>query len=546
MNSMCKAIVLVFIFTSSVLASGPGKVIREDILVNTSWKFHKGDAEKALLKEFNDKNWTTLNLPHTWNNYDGQDGGGDFYRGTGWYRKQIFINSNHSEKNIYIQFDGSNRKTDVYVNGGFAGTHIGGFSRFRFNLTPFIKFGEKNLIAIRVNNEINNSIPVEGDFTFCGGLYRSVHLLITEKLHVDVMDYGSCGVYVNAGTDSDGAANIAIKVRASNDDEIQKKITLRTQIKDKRGITIKYLKSTEIISPGSTISINQNTQITSPVLWNGVKDPALYAAKVEILEGEKVKDVVEQKFGIRNIKIDSEKGLFLNGRYLKLKGVNRHQDKKDKGWAISTRDQIEDMKVIGEMGANAIRCAHYQQDQLWYNLCDKNGMIVWTEVPFFGRALENDEFYLNAKQQLWEMIKQNYNHPSIAFWGIGNETLEDSTVKLLKELNFEAHQADSTRPTTYASNKKDEDPLNEITDVLAFNKYYGWYRENTEDFSNWLVQFHHKYPQRKTGISEYGAGASVFQHENDPVQRSADQPWHPEENQTVFHEKTWNNLKDKE
>jgi beta-galactosidase len=512
---------------------------RVDIVLNSNWKFYRDDVSGAEDIKFNDSDWTTINLPHTWNNIDGQDGGNNYYRGIGWYRKHFVIDNTYTGRNIYLKFDGANSTTEVYVNGKKIGQHSGGYSAFCFDITARVKIGADNLIAVMVDNSGDTEVlPLSADFTFFGGIYRGVHLLVTDKLSVTPLDYASPGVYLKPTKVSSTAANLQITAKIKNNYDVSKKVTVKTTIVDAAGKIIKTLTANQLVGAGAGYDFVQNTTISKPHLWNGLSDPYLYRAYVEVMDGSAVVDLVEQPLGFRYFNVDSNQGFYLNGKYLDLHGVNRHQDRLDKGWAIGPAEHLEDFNLIKEMGCTAIRLAHYQHAGYFYQLCDSGGMIVWAEIPLVNRVTNSDGFHDNAKRQLTELIRQNYNHPSIFFWGIGNE-IESSPNpnQLLAKLNDLAHTEDPARLTTYASNVTEAEQ-SWHTDVNGFNRYDGWYGNTYNDFPRWADTTHEGHPDNKIGVSEYGAGSGINIHTVSPARMD-----HSEEYQCAFHEAYWREMR---
>ena len=486
---------------------------RVDIKLDTDWKFNRSDISGAESVSFNDTGWSTVALPHTWNAQDGQNGGADYYRGVGWYRRHFTISSDQAGHRFYLQFDGSNIVTDVFVNGTAVGTHSGGFAAFRFDITSYVHVGSDNIVAVKVNNASNADIPpLSGDFTFFGGLYRNVHLIAVDSLQFRMLDWGSSGVYLKQSLVSETSADLQITAKTFNNYTTAKNVTLDSTVVDAAGTVVATLSSTHTIAAGAGYDFVQNTTINHPHLWNGLADPYLYKVYLTLKDGVAVTDSVSQPLGLRYFRVDPSQGFFLNGHYLDLHGVNRHQDRLNMGWAIGDAQHLEDFQLIEEMGATAIRLAHYQHAQYFYDLCDTNGMIVWAEIPLINNITESTAFYNNAKQQLTELIRQNYNHPAICFWSIANEiTLAagPDTNNLLTQLETLATTEDPTRLTTIGSNAGDSNAVNWHTDLVDFNKYYGWYGGVFSDFGGWADGIHASYPSKCIGVSEYGAGAGL-------------------------------------
>jgi len=528
----------------------PPSTHRADLDLNDDWKFNRGDVAGAQDAKFDDAAWTTISIPHTWNNLDGQDGGGDYYRGVGWYRRHLTVDGSYTNRQFFLKFDGANIVADVYVNGAHVGEHRGGFSAFVFDVTPNIKVGADNVIAVKVNNAYNADIPpLQADFTFFGGLYRNVHLLVMDKLHVSPLDYGSPGVYLKQTSVSDKSADLQITTKVRNDNDASEHAIVRSVIVDRVGKVVASVTTTRTVAAATTADFVQNTMISAPHLWNGRADPYLYRAYVQVSDNKGVHDLVRQPLGFRYFNVDPNTGFHLNGKYLDLHGVCFHQDRLNKGWAISDADQEEDIGMIMEVGATVVRLSHYQHPQKTYDLCDENGLVAWSEIPLIDNITDSVNFSNNVSQQLIETIRQNYNHPSVCFWGIYNEIFlkkGPDPRPLIQALNRLAKTEDTTRPTTSASCCIDDsDPSNWYVDVPSFNRYFGWYWGDYDMFGPYIDRTH-SFTNLPCGISEYGAGASLIQHMDDPPKpvnpNNAGVP-HYEEYQNLLHEATWQQMK---
>jgi beta-galactosidase len=522
---------------------------RADVSLNDSWVFNLGDAAGAQSNHFNDSSWTPVSIPHTWNNLDGQDGGDNYYRGIGWYRRHCTVGSSSAGRQFFLKFDAANSVADVYVNGSFVGEHRGGFSAFVFDITSNINVGADNVIAVKVNNAYNPDIPpLAADFTFFGGLYRNVHLLVTSKLHVSPLDYGSPGVYLKQTNVSGNSADLQITTKVRNDNAASERAIVRSVILNAAGKPVASLTTTQTVSAATTVDVVQSMRIFRPHLWNGRADPYLYQAFIQVSDGRAMNDLVHQPLGFRYFSVDPNTGFHLNGQYLDLHGVNFHQDRLNKGWAISDADQEEDIGLIMEIGATVVRLSHYQHPQKTYDLCDQDGLVAWSEIPLIDNITDSVNFSNNISQQLVETIRQNFNHPSVCFWGIYNEILlkkGPDPRPLVRALNQLAKAEDPTRPTTSASCCVDDnDPINWYVDVPSFNRYLGWYWGDYNDFGT-AIDRTHSFTNLPAGISEYGAGASLTQHRDDPPKpvnpNNADAP-HYEEYQDLLHEATWQQM----
>lgn len=518
---------------------------RSDALLTAGWKFIQQDVSGAEAPAFDDSRWDSVTLPHTWNAQDCASGRA-YYRGPGWYRLHIAIDAAAADKSFFLKFDAANRNTDVYLNGQKVGSHKGGCAAFCFDVSSLLKPGD-NVLAVKVDNAHDpDSPPLSADFTFFGGLYRPVHLLTLNKLSISPLDYASPGVYVKQAkvTPESADLEITVKLRSARDGETA--AAVRTTIRDREGKQVQAATSPQAVPAHGQADAVQKITLANPHLWNGRQDPYLYSATVELLDGNTVVDAVTQPLGLRFFRVEADKGFFLNGKYYDLHGVCRHQDVGAAGWAGTDADQQRDYDLIAEMGCTTVRCAHYQHPGAFYDLCDKGGLVVWAEVPCVNDITLNEAFPANAKQQLTELIKQNYNHPSICIWSVGNEmTLRSKhparkeTWILFAQMHELAKQLDPTRLTALATCSKDDHPVNFMTDLLGYNKYFGWYGGFIPEFEKWIDAFHAKYPARPLGMTEYGAGANAFQHDPKPVKRDNKGNWHPEQYQMLFHEHYW-------
>ncbi|HUJ71905.1 MAG TPA: glycoside hydrolase family 2 TIM barrel-domain containing protein [Verrucomicrobiae bacterium] len=523
---------------------------RSDFTLNDSWKFNRADVVGAQNPGFDDSAWTAITLPHTWNNLDGQDGPSTaYYRGIGWYRRHYTVDGSYTNRQLFLKFDGANIVADVYVNGTFIGEHQGGFSAFVFDVTSNVNVGADNVIAVKVNNALNADIPpLDADFTFFGGIYRTVHLLVLDKLHVTPLDYGSPGVYLKQTSVSNTSATLQVTAKLRNDTGGDSNVTVTAVIVDGTNNVVATLTTNQMLTAGSDLAIAQTTTIANPHLWNGRADPYLYQVYVQVNDGTTTNDLVQQPLGFRYYSVDINTGFHLNGQYLDLHGVNFHQDRLNEGWAISEADMTQDVSFVVEMGCTAVRLGHYQHPQTEYNLLDQGGIVVWSEIPLIDYITSSVNFSNNASQQLIETIRQNYNHPSICFWGIYNEILLDGGPDprpLVQALNQLAKAEDPTRLTTAASCCADNyDPINFYTDVIGFNEYYGWYTGAYTDFGG-AMDTKFTTVSKPMGISEYGAGASIYQHMENPSEpanpSSAGSP-HYEEYENLLHESTWQQM----
>jgi beta-galactosidase len=544
------AVFVLLLFNSPPVASGQPYTVpsshRVDVNLDPGWRFIRQDVAGAQNAGFDDSTWSALNLPHTWNNLDGQDGGNNYYRGIGWYRTHVTLDASFTGRQVFLKFDGAFSVADIWLNGSYVGGHLGGFAAFAFDVTTNFNVGVDNVIAVRVNNAFNTNVPpLTADFTFFGGLYRDAHLLVTDPVQISPLDYGSPGVYLKTTSVSSNSAALQVTTVVSNATALTKAVSIRALLVDAATNIVTTLTNTASLPPGAT-NIVLSAVIPNPHLWNGLADPYLYQVFVEVRDGVNLVDVLGQPLGFRWFNVDPTNGFFLNGNYLDLHGVDMHQDWLRRGWAIGNAERQTNFALLKEIGATAVRLSHYEHADHTYQLADQNGIILWSEIPLINYITESPAFYTNAIQQLRELIRQRYNHPAVVCWGLFNEiTLAGgpATTNLINQLAQVAAQEDPTRISTAAANSSDNDPTSLYSDIIAFNKYYGWYNGVITDFGPWADHFHATYPTRRVGISEYGAGASVWQHSENPVEPASGGPFHPEEYQNLFHESHWQQMK---
>ena len=461
---------------------------------------------------------TTVDLPHTWNARDGQDGGNDYWRGTCIYRTRFAAPQfNTASQQVWIQFDGVNASAHVVLNGSPVCNHDGGYSTFRANITELLR--DENELTVEVDNSKNDRVyPQKADFTFYGGIYRDVSLMVVSKNHFTLDYFGGPGIRI---TPTVQGADASVQVTTWHDGEGEVSIEL-------------------LDTAGNTVATGKGPDITLTIfnahLWNGVKDPYLYSCKARLVVNGTVEDETTTRFGVRSFKVDPKKGFFLNGKSYPLHGVSRHQDRKGLGNAITHEMHDEDMALIKEIGANTIRLAHYQHDQYFYDLCDEVGMVVWAEIPYISEHMPNGRE--NTISQMKELIIQNYNHPCIVCWGVSNEiTISTKDKKDMldnhRQLNDLCHEMDKTRLTTLACYAMCG-PFNRsahITDMVSWNLYLGWYVPGFILNDLWMGFFHLCFPNRPFGYSEYGAEGMPNLHSTHPHRGD-----HTEEYQAKYHE----------
>ena len=513
---------------------------RENILINQDWNFrfsHQVDKNSSR----------RVDLPHTWNAQDALSGKPDYKRGIGNYDKKLFIRSEWKGKRLFLRFEGANCVSNVFINGKQIGEHRGGYGAFIFEITDKVNYGKDNTVLVRVNNgEQLDVMPLVGDFNFYGGIYRDVHLLVTEDICISPLDYASPGVYLFQQHVGEKQAAVLARINLSNGTEHPRQATLRLQVKEGDKVVYQADKKVTVAPHTSVQPEEMSFTLLNPRLWNGREDPFMYQTVITLVKDGKEIDKVEQPLGLRYYATDADRGFFLNGKHLPLHGVCRHQEWAEVGNALRPMHHEEDTRLMLEMGVNAIRLAHYPQATYMYDLMDRNGIVTWAEIPFVGPGgyadkgfVDQPSFRKNGKEQLKEMIRQHFNHPSICFWGLFNELKEngDNPLEYIKELNVLAHQEDPTRPTTSASNQGGA--INFITDNIAWNRYDGWYGATPATLASWLDKTHQAHPEIKIAISEYGAGASIYHQQDSLVQTSPGSWWHPENWQTEYHIQNW-------
>ena len=516
-------VLAIFSFASSLVAQPYTPPVNErvDVILDPGWRFIRQDVPGAQTNGFDDSAWSVVNLPHTWNNLDGQDGGNNYYRGIGWYRVHCAVDGSYTNRHFFLKFDGAFSVTDVYLNGNYLGEHQGGFAAFVFDATPYINVGADNVIAVKVNNAFNTNLPpLNADFTFFGGLYRDVHLLVTDPVQISPLDYGSPGVYLTTTSVSSSSANLQVTTVVSNSTASAQTVTVRAVVTDAATNIVTTLTNVVTLQASSVSNVVAGAVIANPHLWNGLTDPYLYQTFVEVWNGASAVDVVAQPLGFRYFSVDPTNGFFLNGRHYDLHGVNMHQDWLNCGWALTNAQRDTNFIFLKEIGATFLRLSHYEHNDYTYQLADRNGICVWSEVPIIDYITESPAFYTNSLQQLREMIRQRYNHPSVVCWSVYNEiTLQagPTPTNLISQEVQLVSQEDSTRPSTAAANTSDNDPSTLYTQLIAFNKYYGWYSSPLNGIGSWADNIHANYPSRCIGVSEYGAGASIYQHSENPT-----------------------------
>ena len=505
--------------------------------INDGWKFTKGSPFEAQLTGCDDSSWETVNIPHTWNDKDADDETPGFYRGPVWYRKQLFIDKSQEGRRAMIYFEGANQEVRFYLNGQFVGEHKGGYTRFCFDITPHLRYGQENLFAIYVNNVYNPNIPpLSADFTFFGGIYRDVYLQFMNPVHIATNDYASSGVYIRTPEVNNSAASVEITTLLTNDMPQAAEIRVENIICDADGKEVKKTQAEVKLAAGETkTDISKKIKIDSPRLWD-IDDPYRYMVYTRILDKRKgtLLDEVVNPLGLRWFKFDSEKGFFLNGKGRKLIGTARHQDYFQKGNALRDELHVQDVLLLKEMGGNYLRVSHYPQDPVIMEMCDKLGIVTSVEIPVVNAVTETEEFLHNSVEMAKEMVRQDFNRPSVMIWGYMNEIflrrpytegkqLEDYyrfTEKVARALEATIREEDPSRYTMMAYHNMpqyyEDAHLTEIPMIQGWNLYQGWYEPDINEFQRLLDRAHKAYKGKVLMVTEYGPGVDPRVHSYQP------------------------------
>ena len=555
MKMKIRAVIPFVVMTLLTALAALSTLARDNQLLLDDWRFQKGDQTNAAATGYTDAGWQKISLPHCWGWEEAQVTN-KYYRGPAWYRRELALLP-EAGKRYFLRFEAASTVADVFVNGQNLGEHRGGFGAFCYEITDKLNASGTNLFAVRVSNAKAPDIaPLSGDFCVFGGLYRPAHLLTTEAICFTPLDHASPGVFWKQTQVSKSAAVIDFTAEISNGIKTNAHRVLVAKILDANGKLVAS-ESCVIDIPGCvTPQIQLQLRLKHPHLWNGRSDPYLYRAIAELQTTNGVVcDSVEQPLGLRFFRVDPDKGFFLNGEPYRVKGVNRHQDLWNKGWALSHADHERDVQLICEMGANAVRCCHYQHSDEFYSLCDQAGLLVWAEIPQVNEIAAGPEFAETSRNQLLDLVRQNFNHPAIFVWSLFNEieTRTSDPHRLLEDLKILANGEDPTRPTIAATCTFKRPQMNRIPDLLGWNRYPGWYPSEGGGIPNRPEEGGAmfdaiRYTSLHGGycLSEYGAGANPFQHEVPPHQPAKTTgPWHPEEWQCVVHEADWAAIKER-
>lgn len=561
---------------------------RVSIGLSDDWKVQYNAAGSPQAVGYNDAAWATVDLPHTWNGIDGQNGG-SYAQGNGWYRKTLSSAeiASLAGKTIYVQFEGASMITDLFVDGvqidfnpvTSEDSHVGGFATFNFDLTNTLSQGSSHLLAVRTTNSSFSTItpPQAGDYTKYGGIYREVSLIGVDPTHIALQERATTqldwnedgtlettntpiatpGFYFQTTNVSATSADLQVKTRLDNLAATPRDVSVRSVLVDTQGVIVSEELAVQSLAPNAkSVEIVQTSTVADPHLWNGRSDPYLYDLYVEVVDvgSSQVIDLVHDRVGIRYFEINpyiaatpNASGFKLNGQDYNLHGVNYHQDTKDKGWAKSDADTLADVQQMLDMGVTMIRTAHYQHSQYFYDLCDQYGIILYTETAVNGtggNVPDNIQFFHNSADQLHELIRQNFNHPSIIVWGMHNEASASNATnqRFMRQMNPLSRAEDPTRKTTSTSTNNTVNSYDQYGDTVTMSRYYGWYGGSPTELAAWADNAGIKGSNFPVGISEYGGGASLYHHTNnvaDLMNNPNGQQWHPENYQAWLHEQLW-------
>lgn len=518
---------------------------REVTPFNNGWEFKKGpfptDAMQTAARWNAD--WEQVNVPHTWNADDMQKKTNSFYAGVAYYRKHYVFPESLEGKRLFLRFEGVGACAEVYVNGYLVGTHKGAYSAFVCEIGSQVRMGEENEIVVKADNAARpDVIPVNHAlFGVYGGIYRPVWLIVTEPCNIVVNDCASPGVYITQKNVSKQSADVSVRVKLDNATLAPAALELENAIYTREGKLVKVHRQSFELTPQGVQNYVSDFKISHPHLWQGREDPYLYKVVSRLKQDGQVIDEVIQPLGLRKYEAVAGKGFFLNGKKYPMYGVTRHQDWWGMGSALTNREHDFDLEQIMEVGATTVRFAHYQQSDYIYSRCDTLGLIIWAEIPFVNRVTGQE--WDNVHQQMRELIRQSFNHPSIYVWGIHNEVYHPHgyTAALTQSVHDLCKLEDPDRYTVAVNGYGHaEHPVNGNTDIQGMNRYFGWYEKKIQDIKPWIEKMEKEYPWQRLMLTEYGADANI-EHQTellgDALNWGSD--FYPETFQTKTHEYQW-------
>jgi beta-galactosidase len=514
-TSLCLAATLAACLSlPSASAAGPRTVVSLD----QGWRFHAGETPAASAAVFDDSGWDAVAVPHVFP-YTGTGNNRAVYRGEAWYRKSFTPPADWQGQRIFLRFDAVSLVSDAYLNGEKLGQHRGGFTAFTYELTGKLKLGAPNVLSVRVDDRKNQEVAPIEDSLLYGGIYRHVSLILTGPVNITPTDYSSPGVYFVQSAVTPDQALVKVQTEVNSSLSAPTPVSVRLLLIDGAGKPLFKTTVTGPVPGGKTTTVTQDITIPKPHLWNGVADPYLYTVRVDLLDDKNaVLDTVYQPLGLRFFHVDPKRGFLLNGVARQLHGVCLHQDFGDNGWAVTPAQEKDDLQIIRDMGADSLRLVHYPHSQTALDLYDRAGMVVWAELPQFGQAGPGPAYKENIRQQLIEMVRQNYNHPSIVMWGLFNELDSKNaaiSAPIVQDLNKLAHTEDPTRYTVGAAHGDmlyNQHDTVTIPDLIAVNDYPGWYFATPQDMGPEIEKYNGLYDDRGLALSEYGAGAKPVDH----------------------------------
>ena len=518
---------------------------REVTLFNEGWNFKKGPFQKdpLLFSAGFGSNWQEVKIPHTWNARDMQTEMNNYYAGEAYYKKEYTPAAELKDKRVFLRFQGVGSVAEIYVNKTYAGNHKGAYSAFAIEISKLLKYGEPNEILVKVDNAARPEVIPINHTLFCvyGGIYRPVELIVTEAVNIAVTDYASPGIYISQKNVNSKSADVSVKIKLENKKARAEAIQVSTTIYERDGKVKAQKQVPMVVSPQGRQMCEQDFSVKNPHLWQGLEDPYLYKVVVRLIANGQVIDEVIQPLGLRHFELKAADGMYLNGKKVPMYGVCRHQDWWQLGSALTDKEHDADLAIIKEIGATTIRFAHYQQSERIYAKCDSIGFMIWAEIPFVNRVSTHEGD--NAKQQLTELIRQNYNHPSIYTWGLHNEvyTPYNYTVALTTELNDLSKTEDPDRYTVSVNGYSTVNQNSNLNaDIQGINHYFGWYGGKIGDIEKWVTGMEKNFPDYRVIFSEYGAEANIHQQEErvGEVGRYFSQ-YYPETFATKFHEIQW-------
>lgn len=542
MNKRVLSLTLLFACLSLVTMRAEGRSVES---FNSGWSFKKAPAEKELAVNARkwDSGWSEVEIPHTWNAKDMQVQADNFYEGAAYYKKQYFCPTELKGKRVFLRFEGVGSCAEVFVNGMLATSHKGGYSAFACEISPLLKAGEENEIIVKADNKSRpDVIPINHNlFGVYGGIYRPVWLIVTEPYNISVTDCASPGVYVTQKNVSKKQADVNVKVKLDNGTLQPAPVTLQNTIYNQEGKQIATQSRSFELSAQGEQAYESSFTIKNPTLWQGRENPYLYKVVSRLIKDGKVIDEMVQPLGLRKYEIVAGKGFYLNGEKYPMYGVTRHQDWWGLGSALKNENHDFDLATIMDVGATTVRFAHYQQSDYLYSRCDSLGLIIWAEIPFVNRV--SGEEAENCRNQLREMIRQSFNHPSIYVWGLHNEVYQPHqyTRELTQSLHDLAKTEDPDRYTVSVNGYGHmEHPVNLVADIQGMNRYFGWYEKKIQDIKPWVENLEKEYPHQKLMLTEYGADANL-NHQTEYLGDALNwtKEFYPEAFQTKTHEYQW-------